>query len=293
MPSPPLQSSDIFSTGQFFSTPQQATGFNGTVAPAASGFGTRESQISNNRIATTTRNIMHWLVPEGPVIQMYINPQNVNYNYRKNITPTRTKGGYTIQYWGEELTVLNISGTTGTSGIEGINVLYDLYRNEQVQFDPFALFLAAKIAQSGNNSGGNSASTGLQTGVAIASSLLGASESVAPQSIQQPPTLASLAFTVELYWSGEVYRGFFTDFRVTENAEQLGLFSYEMTFDVTQKRGFRTNFLGWHRSPTSGPSNSDPQLGRPYSYGSLADGNQIINTTTNVPAGSIDPFNIF
>ena len=45
------------------------------------------------------------------------------------------------------LSILDITGTTGTSGIEGINVLYDIYRNEQLAFDPFALFLAAKNNQ--------------------------------------------------------------------------------------------------------------------------------------------------
>lgn len=286
---PPL--SDVFSLGQ------QANSFQAAIAPAASGFGTRESQISNNRIATNTRKIMHWLVPEGPVIQMYINPQNVSYNYRKNITPTRTKGGYTIQYWGEELTVLNIGGTTGTSGIEGINVLHDLYRNEQVQFDPFALFLAAKLNQNGFNPGLLGAD-GSSPGLSIVSGLLGAASSALPQSTQQPPTLASLAFTVELYWSGEVYRGYFSDFIVKEAADQLGLFSYEMTFQVTQKRGFRQNFLAWHRSPTSGPSNSDPQLGRPYSFGSLADGDQFISGVATSQTGiglnpALDPFDIF
>ena len=42
-----------------------------------------------------------------------------------------------------------------------------------------------------------------------------------------------------------------------------------MTFVATQKRGYRLNFLGWHRSPTTGPSNSDPEFGASYSYSEL------------------------
>ena len=58
---------------------------------------------------------------------MYINPQQMNIDEKKVIKQQRTKGGYIIQYWGEELTTLNISGTTGSAGVEGINVLYEIY----------------------------------------------------------------------------------------------------------------------------------------------------------------------
>jgi hypothetical protein len=266
---------------------------------SSNNFGT-ESKVHNFRPATNVRNIMHWLIPQGPVVQMYINPQNISYNYKKGITPTRTKGGYTIQYWGEELTVLNISGTTGTSGIEGINVLEDLYRNEQVQFDPYALYLQSQINQSNQSpslstlfgSPSPSASPGSSPGASIAGALLGAAQQIAAPSSQQPPTLASLAMTVEMYWSGEVYRGFFTSFTVRESVDHLGMFFYDLSFSVTQKRGFRSNFLPWHRSPNNGPSNSDPQFGTPYSFGTLTNGNQ----TSNIPqqsSSAIDPFDIF
>jgi hypothetical protein len=75
-----------------------------------------------------------------------------------------------------------------------------------------------------------------------------------------------------MYWSGWAYRGYFKDFNLTEAANNIGLFDYSMTFIATQKRGFRTNFFPWHRSPTSGPSNSDPTLGAAYSYSDLAPG---------------------
>jgi hypothetical protein len=69
-----------------------------------------------------------------------------------------------------------------------------------------------------------------------------------------------------MYWSGWVFRGYFADFRIEERADNLGLFNYSMNFVYTQKRGYRTNFLAWHRSPTNGPSDSDPEFGTPYSY---------------------------
>ncbi|HVI40700.1 MAG TPA: hypothetical protein VM577_08570 [Anaerovoracaceae bacterium] len=295
--SPPASPSSL--TGAILGTSStNANGFSADFVPGTSGFGVREVLLQPYRPAVNARNIMHWLVPEGPIIQMYINPQNVTYTFKKNITPTRTKGGYTVQYWGEELGNLSISGTTGTSGYEGINVLYDLYRNEQLQFDPFALFLQAQFSAETLTAGlfGGDA---LSAGATIGSSLLGAAESLIPGAVQQPPTLASMALTVELYWSGEVYRGYFTEFVVKESADQLGLFNYDMNFTVTQKRGFRQNFLGWHRSPVYGPSNSDPVVGRPYSFGSLVAGEQ--PTPGLLPpedlgsalSSALDPFDLF
>lgn len=248
--------------------------------PSQSGLGTRQSRIRNNRPAVNTRNIMHWLIPEQPIVQMYVNPQNVTYGYKKSISSQRTKGGFLLQYWGEDLTSLRLSGTTGTSGIEGINVLYDVYRSEQLALDPYALFLAAQQDRTSIEGLGSSIGNAIGGSVggaigSVAGSLLQSGANAAnPNPTRPTPSLAQLAFTVELYWSGEVFRGFFQNFTVTEAAENLGMFNYEIEFIVTQKRGFRQNFLGWHRSATSGPSNSDPQYGTPHSFGSLVSGDQ-------------------
>lgn len=248
--------------------------------PSQTGLGTRQGRIANNRPAVNARNIMHWLVPEQPIVQMYINPQNVTYSYKKSISSQRTKGGFLLQYWGEDLTSIRLTGTTGTSGIEGINVLYDVYRSEQLAYDPYALFLAAQQDQTsleglgssiGNSIGG---SIGSAIGSVAGSLLQSGANAANPNPTRPAPSLAQLAFTVELYWSGEVFRGFFQNFTVTEAADNLGMFNYDMEFVVTQKRGFRQNFLAWHRSATSGPSNSDPQFGTPHSFGSLVSGDQ-------------------
>lgn len=266
---PPNQPSFLEAAGQLFgSSPKQTgTGFSTGPIPSASGLGTR--QLPNERAGVTQRNLIHWMIPEGPVIQMYINPQSIRYTFKKLINKTQTKGGYILQYWGEELGELTITGTTGTSGIEGINVLADLYRNEQVAFDPYALFLAAKADQDAQNANALDlfgAGSALGAGANVIGSLLGGATGAAPQ--PPSPTLASLAFTVEMYWSGEVYRGYFTGFNINESADQLGLFTYDLAFTVTQKRGLRQNFLGWHRSATSGPSDSG-EFGPPHSFGQL------------------------
>ena len=262
----PFSPTDAFETGALLGTgktQEVRTGFGADVPPTPSGLGSRQSRIRNDRIGISRRKLMRWMVPEQPIVQMYMNPQQITYQYRKQVSETRTKGGYVLQYWGEEITGLNVNGTTGSSGIEGINVLYDIYRNEQLMFDPFALFLQAEQEKVEDQD-----SDFLGLGFLDEVGSLFGSPSGSPASnpgTRNKPTLASMAFTVELYWSGEVYRGYFKDFTVTESAQNIGMFDYTMSFRVTQKRGFRTNFFPWHRSATDGPS--DSRLGgTPHSF---------------------------
>jgi len=253
--------------GDAFSDAKSALGdafnlFNAAPTPSTLGYGTRQYKLKNNRVGVSTRQIIHWAVPEGPIIQMYVNPKSIRYNYKKDISSTRTRGGFVVQYFGPQLPTLTIQGTTGTSGIEGINVLYDLYRYEQLAFDPYALYMAAEKFKNSN---------GMSTFEETASSVIGllSGSSSNPIANLTPPSLADLAFRVEMFYAGEVYRGYFTDFNVTEDADSLGMFNYDMNFTVTQKRGFRQNFFAWHRSANDGPSKSNPDNGVPYSYNGL------------------------
>jgi len=298
-----------------------ANGYSVNGQPTVSGLGTRQSRVPNYRTAVTKRSVVKWLVPEQPMIEMYVNPENITYSYKKEINKQRTKGGFALQYWGEDLATLRISGTTGTSGIEGINILYDIYRNEQLMFDPYALALAAEsdrlrqqeLSEDIFGLGGlNGNAANLGTSI-ISGVLLGAAGNVAnsvgnslgralgsvessvvggnPTATRNKPTPASLAFTVEMYWSGEVYRGYFTDFVVDERSEVLGMFTYTMNFVVTQKRGYRQNYLGWHRSPSTGQSNSNPNYGTAYSYGGLVTDGGIVPTPNRVDQPNLNsPF---
>lgn len=252
-------------------------GFDAAVYPTNTS-GPRQVQLPNNRNSVNSRKLVSWLIPNGSMVQMYVNPESIQINYKKTISSTRTKGGFTLQYFGEDLIPISITGTTASSGIEGINVLRDVYRSEQLTFEPYAMALAAQNDEQANaaNDGeffkglfGSSSLQGqlgsfntfLQGKLGEASGLLGN----VPEA-DEIPTLAEFAFTVEMYWSGEVYRGYFETFDFSEKANELGLFSYNIKFIATQKRGFRQNFLAWHRSATSGPSNSHKIHGVPYSF---------------------------
>jgi len=221
----------------------------------ADGNGLPYSKVQDNRDAGFKRNIIHWFIPEFGVIKMYVNPQNITYSDKKIIKNTRTKGGYTLQYWGEELTTLSIEGNTGSSGIEGINVLYEIYRAEQLAFDSMGLQFDANNFSSTTNAVNDIATSIFGDNSFLAAGVtdvLGADSPNNSLTAKNIPSLAQLAFTVEMYYDGVAYRGYFEDFSFQEKASDF-LLSYNIHFKVTQKRGYRTNYFPFHRSP-KGPS---------------------------------------
>lgn len=250
-------------------------GFSGLqVPPSSSGDGSRHNKIPPHRSASHKRNLVRWFVPETGVIDMYINPQKIYTEFSKVISKTMTKGGVSLQYFIENPIEISISGTTGTSGVEGINVLYDIYRSEQLSFDPYAQVFAASLdrdLQNDSTVGDLSflGSVGDLVSGDFTNMITNSLEIGDPSPSRPRPTLASLAFSVEMYWSGWVYRGYFSSFNFNEEANSLGLFDYGMKFTAVQRRGYRANFLPWHKSPTFGPSNSDPDFGSPRSYDKL------------------------
>lgn len=251
-------------------------GFVVSSRPTADGTGLPSSkQQSGIRGAEIKRKLIHWFVPEFGIVKMYVNPNSIQYRDQKLISSTMTKGGYVVQYWGEEQSKLTISGTTGSSGIEGINVLKEVYRAEQLAFDSVGLTLASQQQVSGISSLIDQAADGIfgtegvqgelgdVLGGAVGGLLTGSANSLLPQNV---PSLAALAVGVEMYHDNAVYRGYFTSFSMTESAEKIGLFDYMMEFIVTQRRGYRTNSHPWQRSAVSGPSDNSTRGGIPLTY---------------------------
>lgn len=250
------------------------TGFNAPSLPEANGNGLPYSQVPNSADGVIRRNIISWFVPQFGVAQMFVNPQNISYANKKLITKERTKGGFTLQYWGEDLTTINISGTTGSSGIEGINMLYEIYRAEQYAFDAVGLTLAANNASADvaanlvNTIGGSlgqftnsllpaNAQVGPNTaaaeGAGLLGGILGLNSPNSNLSTRNITSLAQLAFTVEMYYDGWVFRGYFDSFTFTERADNF-LIDYQMVFMATQRRGYRTNYFPWSHAANTGYS---------------------------------------
>ena len=241
----------------------QKNGFITIPSPLADGNGLPSQQLKSKRLrnGSPTRNLIHWFVPEVGVIPMFINPQSMSINNKKAIQKERTKGGFIIQYWGEELTELQIEGNTGSSGIEGLNVLYEIYRAEQYMFDSIALTMAADSSISGINDAVDSAIGGiggiagsLAGGLGNILGVAGGDKSSLPADV---PSLAAMATGIELYYSGWVFRGYFTYMNITEAVDHLGIFRYSIGFTVTQRRGYRTNSFGWQRNPLMNIENAD------------------------------------
>jgi hypothetical protein len=218
--------------------------------------------------------------------RLYLNPSEFRVNEVKIIKDTLTKGGYSVQYWGEQLTTIDINGTTGSSGIEGINVLYSIYRHEQLHY-PSVLEdrdrrLAKEALDQAVNNGSSSQNSSLVNALTIADTILtggeisetirGVSSTInsfkdliqnggsdyTPTVSPSIPTLAAFATNIQMYHDGVFYRGYFGNFSFSENAESPGYFTYNFQYKVTRKYGERKNFMPWHRNPLDIDGNTIP-----------------------------------
>jgi len=153
--------------------------------------------------------------------------------------------------------------------------LHEIYRAEQYAFDAVALTMSGNNAAaditnnilngvggtlgnsvnqlfSGNSSSPNS-SAGLLGGIMGLSS---PGASLAPQNI---PSLAALAFSVQLYYNGWIFTGYFDSMNVRERADSFQV-EYDMVFFATKRSGYRVNQFPWQRSANNGPSNYNTPL---------------------------------
>lgn len=247
--------------------------------------------IDRPREAEYVREMVTWKTPHLGYVQMYVNPSSIIIAEAKDFTTTRTKSGFIIQYGGEKLTQISISGTTGSSGIEGINVLEQVYRAEQFAFEPVANALERQVSAA--ELVGMLGVSGLgmfATGNSGVDNLLGSLTSqFAANTIldmfQQPfPTLASLAASIEMFFQGVSYRGFFTTFSVTESAEHPGIFEYSMNFTAYARQGTRRNFMPWHKQPYT-PADSNNKSNYSF-YLSKSSKGAVRNQETSTPPRS-------
>ena len=199
----------------------------------------------NYRAAEGTTNrdsqIITWRLPNASAVQMYINPQNLSIHESKQITSTRTKGGYLIQYWGANLIEITLSGITGSAGIQGINVLRDIYLSENRAFD--------LVAQTQLNQATNAMGSQLLNSGDVGQTINKMTDTIRQNNFVLRPSLASLATSVLMFYQGQEWKGYFTGFQLVEEAERTGMFSYTMNFMATETRGRRENTFAWNREP--------------------------------------------
>jgi hypothetical protein len=250
--------------GPVFNTAQAPTN------PQALGANNLSNIIAGPQEAEYTRQMLTWRTPHLGYVQMYINPQNMTIQEAKDITSSRTKAGFVVQYAGEKLTKISISGTTGTAGMEGINILEQVYLAEQFAFEPIAEALERSVSSAellalfkGTFSvrAAGIGSANAEQGAFIDNFLSQSTADAVLDILQQPfPTLASLAASIEMFFQGVNYKGYFESFRVEENGQYPGHFNYSMEFTAYAKQGTRRNFMPWHKQPSApadwnGPNN--------------------------------------
>lgn len=226
------------------------------------------------------------------IVPLYINPQSITTSENKLVNETLTKGGFVIQYWGEDLPRMQISGTTGSGGIEAINILREIYRHEQIQFKKDIIDRARQFSIDAENAILDASTSNAEAGIfSIIDEVLdggfsnltdGISSTIEAISnvfvnnedlrrdVELPITLAAYAVSIDMYFHGEKFRGYFSDFQVSESAEKAGHFDYTFNFVVIKRTGRRKNFMPWHRNardasgqpisssiPTAGPRPED------------------------------------
>jgi hypothetical protein len=108
------------------------------IEKASSFFETQPNYRAAEGPTNRDEQVISWRLPNGSAVQMYVNPQSLSIKEEKQITTTRTKGGFVIQYWGANLTEITLTGITGSSGVQGINLLRDIYLSENRAFDQVA-----------------------------------------------------------------------------------------------------------------------------------------------------------
>lgn len=179
--------------------------------------------------------VMTWRLPNGNSVQMYINPQQLTVDEKKIINATRTKGGFVIQYWGDDLTSITITGHTGSSGVEGINILRNIYHIENRAFDEIAKNQQALI----------------NDGLSSATSAIKVANDIRSNTFILQPNLGALAASVLMFYQGVEYRGFFTGFTCGEKADAPGIFDYTIKFTAIETRGIRQNVFPWQKQPVA------------------------------------------
>lgn len=206
--------------------------------------------------------------------RMYLNPSSINTAHRKSIQKQFTKGGFFVQYWGEELTTLAISGSTGSAGMSEINKLMSIYRHELIHFNNLLIQKNKEFNESLNeslgavNSGnenrflntlsyldqlllsgqGQAVVDGFTTFTENLTNIISGKKDdpVKYKEIVQEQSLATLATSLIMEFKGIFYRGYMDGFTFTENASEPGLFNYNFNFIVLYSSGKRENFMPWH-----------------------------------------------
>lgn len=242
--------------------------------------------IDASRAGVYERQMLRWRVPLFGWITMFLNPENITTADTKEISRTRTKAGFIFQYAGENLTEITLRGTTGSSGMEGINILRSIYRSEQLAFER----IADEIDRTGPLAEFLQLSRGATGTDFFNAPLLGAvterTADIALNILSQPfPTLSSLAANVELFFQGELYRGYFNGFTVEEDAQSPGLFTYTLNYVAYARQGVRRNFMPWHRQPFN-PIGAATGKPNPLSFAAAQDTNT--NITLDVTEEAVE-----
>ena len=140
------------------------------------------------------------LLPE--YLYLHVNPQNMDFSYDKLIDRTQTKGGFVEQHFGEELSSISASGSTGAfvSVQDGVTT----YNRR----DTIAYRKIMQLKDVFKNNG----------------------------SVYDDKGRVKFRGKIRIIFGGGIYDGFFTDFSISESADEPFNFQVSWSFTVEKER---------------------------------------------------------
>lgn len=181
-------------------------------------------------------------------------PVSVSISSKKVIQTTRTVGGYVHSHWGEEPDIMNAKGSvilmTGREGLGFLSllILKTLYRLDKKKIDGIfkavsryvatGAFMASAIGElysrklAINNalykSGGITAGISLAAETALKTLSIYQANKDMTQQLEQNPDLS----VTYIYHDNYIYRGFFTSFNYTRDANNPRFINYTFSFTI-------------------------------------------------------------
>lgn len=222
----------------------------GIALPSTSEFvlvdNTLESELptqSQSRIPLTMWIDYGGRMPNPPVVTLLINPQTMNSSFSKKVNASFTRGGFIVEQWGENLDVLNFSGTIGayyvisnsTAGT-GLN-RYD--RSKSYSFrNLMEIFLIYRnngsIYLNSAKKPENNQKAKKQNKLVDSAGYKRVDQRV-PNSLKTTKTRISSVGDVYLQYDRTLYLGSFDTFSIEEDASRPFSLSYNFSFTVLRR----------------------------------------------------------
>jgi len=223
--------------------------FKGIQLPSESEFVIIDSTVENPKLQQQTTSkipIRTWIdynkaAPNPPMMTFLINPSTMTSSFSKKVNTSFSRGGYIVEEWGENLDVLNLSGSIGgyyvlKSDLGDITGLSRYDRNRSISFrNLMELFLIYRnngaifqntIVSSDDNT----------TNKLIESNIYSPVSKRVPASVRSIKNKIVSLGDVYLQYDQTIYYGSYDNFSIIEDASKPFNLSFSFSFTVLRRK---------------------------------------------------------